>query len=262
MAKFNVGDEVYLDEECFPSLKGIKFKVFGPAIMNYFVNDPNDPCYNISCTATSGFLLQFDVRSSKMRLVEEKKMDNSHSFNVGDLVYIDDAIMLGFKDLYFTVTGYKYSGEDKFYIIRHDNPLLGISYRLEGIDGKYLTPVKNKRTYKIIAVDFDGTLCEDKFPEIGEPYQALIDYLKRAQDEGNKLILWTCREGKYLEDAISWCMKRGLVFDAYNANLPEIIAEYGRDSRKIFADIYIDDHRISTSDISLSLSDYDEDSTN
>lgn len=93
----------------------------------------------------------------------------------------------------------------------------------------------------IIAVDFDGTLCENQYPEIGEPNNALIEYLKMRQKMGNKLILWTCRVGDKLEQAIDWCRDHGLIFDAVNQNLPEIVESFGGDCRKIFAHEYIDD---------------------
>lgn len=94
----------------------------------------------------------------------------------------------------------------------------------------------------IIAVDFDGTLCENQYPEIGEPNNALIECLKmRQQKMGHKLILWTCRVGDRLEQAVDWCQDRGLIFDAVNQNLPEIVESFGGDCRKVFAHEYIDD---------------------
>ena len=93
---------------------------------------------------------------------------------------------------------------------------------------------------KIIAVDFDGTLCEDKYPEIGKPIEKTIDFIRRNRD-GIKLILWTCRRGHRLLEAIEWCYDHGIKFDAVNQNLPEVIETYGGDTRKVFADIYIDD---------------------
>ena len=98
---------------------------------------------------------------------------------------------------------------------------------------------------KIIAVDFDGTLCVNKWPGIGQPNHNLIRHLINQQRKGNKIILWTCRTGKRLLDAISWCAKLGLEFDAVNENIPEMIKEFGEDTRKIFANEYIDD-RMST----------------
>lgn len=76
---------------------------------------------------------------------------------------------------------------------------------------------------KIIAVDFDGTLCENKWPEIGEANEDMIYYLRKRQAEGDKLILWTCRVGDMLRKAINWCYNYGLIFNAVNENLPEII---------------------------------------
>ncbi|MCR4849744.1 MAG: hypothetical protein K5870_00650 [Lachnospiraceae bacterium] len=95
--------------------------------------------------------------------------------------------------------------------------------------------------FKIIAVDFDGTLCFSNWPELGDPNSVLISYLKEWKKQGNKLILWTCRAGDPLENAISWCKEYGLEFDAINDNLPEIVSLYGNNSRKITCDYYIDD---------------------
>ena len=101
------------------------------------------------------------------------------------------------------------------------------------------------RDYKIIAVDFDGCLCESKWPEIGKANLGAIGPLLHRQDKGDKLILWTCREGKALQDALEWCGRYGLKFDAVNANLPEMNAMYGNDSRKIGADEYWDDKAVT-----------------
>lgn len=97
---------------------------------------------------------------------------------------------------------------------------------------------------KIIAVDFDGTLCENAWPGIGAPRQPVIDYLFAQQRQGAKLILWTNRYGDYLDEALDWCEDRGLVFNAVNENLPEIIEAFGNDCRKVFANEYIDDRAI------------------
>ena len=95
--------------------------------------------------------------------------------------------------------------------------------------------------YNIIAVDFDGTLCDECFPRIGAPNLPLIYALLEQKRLGGKLILWTCRCGERLSEAVDWCASLGLTFDAVNENLPEIIDLYGSDSRKITADLYIDD---------------------
>ena len=101
----------------------------------------------------------------------------------------------------------------------------------------------------IYAVDFDGTLCEYKWPEIGNANTELIDYLKIIQSHGARLILWTCRKDEKLEEAVEWCKQHGLVFDAINENLPEIIEEFGSDTRKIYANKYIDDRAVNPVDI-------------
>lgn len=94
----------------------------------------------------------------------------------------------------------------------------------------------------IIAVDFDGTLCTDRYPEIGMANEELIEYLKQRRAEGDRLILWTCRNEEQTKEAVEWCRQWGLYFDAVNDNLPEIVEEFGCNRRKIFANEYIDDH--------------------
>lgn len=102
---------------------------------------------------------------------------------------------------------------------------------------------KDRKT--IIAVDFDGTLCINEYPRIGAPMETMIDFLKLAHKKHDpnacKIILWTCRTGALLAEAVEWCETMGLKFDAVNENLPEIVEEFGGDSRKIYADVYIDD---------------------
>ncbi len=94
---------------------------------------------------------------------------------------------------------------------------------------------------RIVAVDFDGTLAKTRFPEIIEPIPKTIEVCKALQKNGAILILWTCRCGKDLEDAVEWCKTQGLVFDLINENVPENVEKFGNDSRKIFAHEYIDD---------------------
>ena len=99
---------------------------------------------------------------------------------------------------------------------------------------------------QVIAVDFDGTLCSNAWPGIGKPNRRLIELLiDRKRDRGVKLILWTCRDGALLEEALRWYEEQGLTFDAVNANLPERIEAYGCDCRKVSADLYIDDRAVS-----------------
>lgn len=105
---------------------------------------------------------------------------------------------------------------------------------------------------KIFAVDCDGTLFENKYPEIGAPNTKLIEYLKKQQAGGDvDLILWTCRVGKRLTEAIYACYQQGLVFDYINENTKEVIKEFGSDCRKIFAHEYIDDRAVHNPEFEL-----------
>lgn len=92
----------------------------------------------------------------------------------------------------------------------------------------------------IYAVDFDGTLCEEKYPDIGKPNMFLIEFLKKRRLEGHEVILYTMRENQVLKEAVDWCRKYGLEFDAVNDNLKR--AQFGDNPRKVYADLYIDDH--------------------
>ena len=102
---------------------------------------------------------------------------------------------------------------------------------------------------KFIAVDFDGTLNESAFPEIGEVKEIHLevhDAIRKLKEEGNTMILWTCREDdperSYLTEAIEWCKKYGLEFDYVNENPA---SPFGDTKRKIYEDIYIDDKSIN-----------------
>ena len=96
----------------------------------------------------------------------------------------------------------------------------------------------------IIAVDFDGTIVQHKYPHIGQEIPFAIESLKKLQQEGHQLILWTYRTGDMLQEAIDYCKNKGLVFYAVNRNYPE--EEYDDSiSRKIYADLYIDDRNIN-----------------
>jgi len=97
---------------------------------------------------------------------------------------------------------------------------------------------------RIIAVDFDGCLCKNDWPNIGLANLDAIEELKAIQKRGNWIILWTCRCGEALEEAVAWCAKHQLYFDAVNENMPNIIRDFGSDTRKIYADEYWDDRAI------------------
>lgn len=98
---------------------------------------------------------------------------------------------------------------------------------------------------KVYAVDFDGTLNTAKtYPELGAPRLELFQFLKEWQQEGDKIILWTCREGDRLKSAIKYCKNYGLEFDAINDNIRENIERWGNNCRKVAADYYIDDKNL------------------
>ena len=95
----------------------------------------------------------------------------------------------------------------------------------------------------IIAVDFDGTIVEDAYPEIGKPRIFAFETLKRLQEDGHRLILWTYRCNKKLDEAVVFCKENGIEFYAVNKSFPE--EEFKGDvSRKIMADLFIDDRNI------------------
>lgn len=100
----------------------------------------------------------------------------------------------------------------------------------------------------IIAVDFDGILCENKFPEIGKPHYKMIALIRELIDNGHEVVLWTTRNGEELTAAVDWCGDYGLHFSNVNGPAPSNAAEYAdrydTESRKIYADIYIDDHNL------------------
>ncbi|WP_452223287.1 BT0820 family HAD-type phosphatase [Lacinutrix chionoecetis] len=95
----------------------------------------------------------------------------------------------------------------------------------------------------IIAVDFDGTIVEDAYPGIGEERLFAFDTLKRLQADGHRLILWTYRNGKRLDEAVTYCKTNGIEFYAVNRSFPEEI-NLDNASRKIHADLFIDDRNI------------------
>ena len=102
------------------------------------------------------------------------------------------------------------------------------------------------RNYKVIAIDFDGTLFETEYPKILRPILPVIEMAKARQEKGDKLILWTCRTGAELLDAITACNKEGLYFDAVNDNLEEMKEAWRNNPRKVAADEYWDDRAVDT----------------
>ena len=123
-----------------------------------------------------------------------------------------------------------------------------------------------------IAIDFDGTLTKNNtFPEIGEPRLWMLKQAIAWRNAGHKLILWTCREDVvnddynftkrlYLTEAVNWCKSHGLEFDAVNKNVIEVVYPHVKTSRKINADVFVDDKAATFNDdgeiITLSSNNY------
>ncbi len=97
-----------------------------------------------------------------------------------------------------------------------------------------------------IAVDFDGTIVEHRYPEIGDELPFAIDTLKMLIKDRHKVILWTVREGKLLDDAVNWCRERGVEFYAINREYPEETTKSNPHfSRKLSSvDVWIDDRNV------------------
>ncbi len=97
----------------------------------------------------------------------------------------------------------------------------------------------------LIAIDFDGTIVEHRYPSIGRELPFAIETLKKLRDEHHKLILWSVREGRLLEEAVQFCKERGLEFYAVNRDYPE--EQEGQNnhySRKLKVDLFIDDRNL------------------
>ncbi len=95
-----------------------------------------------------------------------------------------------------------------------------------------------------IAVDFDGTIVEHKYPEIGKPILFAFEALKELNKRGHKLILWTYRSGKELDEAVAFCRKNGVEFYAVNKSHPDEVFDINEMSRKIDAQLFIDDRNV------------------
>lgn len=95
-----------------------------------------------------------------------------------------------------------------------------------------------------IAIDFDGTIVESKYPDIGKPKMFAFDTLKKLQDKGYILILWTFRYGKELDEAVEFCKDNGIEFYAVNESYPGEEYKTGKMSRKIDVDIFVDDRNV------------------
>jgi len=96
----------------------------------------------------------------------------------------------------------------------------------------------------IIAIDFDGTICGGKYPAIDglQPYAK--DMINRLYAEGHYIIIWTCRSGIELESAVNFLLEKGVKFHRINDHNPATVQQYGNNSRKVYAHLYIDDKQV------------------
>lgn len=96
----------------------------------------------------------------------------------------------------------------------------------------------------IIAVDFDGTLHTGEYPSIGSPAPYAAAYMQKLKEDGHYLIIWTCRYGERLTEAINWLLSYNIPFDRINDQEPQNKAKYGDDTRKVYAHLYVDDKQV------------------
>lgn len=97
----------------------------------------------------------------------------------------------------------------------------------------------------LIAVDFDGTIVEHRYPKIGKEIPFAFATLRKLQSEGHQLILWSVREGRLLQEALDYCAANGVEFYAVNSNYPDEDTDLDAlRTRKLRADVFIDDRNI------------------
>ena len=97
----------------------------------------------------------------------------------------------------------------------------------------------------VISIDFDGTVVEHRYPKIGEEIPHATETLRKLMEDGHKLVLWTVREGRLLDEAVEWCRERGVEFYAANRDYPEETTDNNPHfTRKLKADLFIDDRNI------------------
>lgn len=98
----------------------------------------------------------------------------------------------------------------------------------------------------ILAIDFDGTIVHDQFPSIGNLVEGAKEVINKLYGEGYTIIIWTCRTGIHKAEAVEFLAKNGIKFHRINESSPQNLIKYnGKDTRKVYADLYIDDKGIS-----------------
>ncbi|MDL2308529.1 hypothetical protein LJC68_03320 [Bacteroidales bacterium OttesenSCG-928-B11] len=96
----------------------------------------------------------------------------------------------------------------------------------------------------IIAIDFDGTICQNEYPGIGALYADAKKVINQLHEDGHYIIIWTCRENERLLTAVNWLLENGIKFHRINDHQPENLAKYGGNTRKVYAHLYIDDKQV------------------
>lgn len=97
----------------------------------------------------------------------------------------------------------------------------------------------------ILAIDFDGTIVHDQFPEVGKLVEGAKETINKLHGEGYTIIIWTCRTGIQKAEVVEFLVKNGIKFDRVNESCKKNLLKYGgKDTRKVYADLYIDDKGI------------------
>lgn len=99
---------------------------------------------------------------------------------------------------------------------------------------------KHNRPY-VIAMDFDNTLAQTKWPNIIKANEDIVDFTRMMSELGATIILWTCRSNNHLVNALDWCEENGIYFDYVNEHTDEALETFESCSNKVAADLYIDD---------------------
>lgn len=127
------------------------------------------------------------------------------------------------------------------YVINNDGSLED----LDDLTKAFSEEISKASEHKVVAVDFDNTIAFTDYPTILSPIPETIELLQNIKEKGATIILWTCREGKELAEAIEWCKKNNVPIDLVNENDKTRIEHWGNNCRKIGADLYIDDRAFS-----------------
>lgn len=101
-----------------------------------------------------------------------------------------------------------------------------------------------KLKYKYFAIDFDGTIAYDAYPNIGELIPGAKETMAKIRELGGQIVIWTCRTDEALENAIKFLADNGIEYDKFNESFDHNVNLYGNDTRKVYADIYIDDRSL------------------